>query len=111
MCLVRKLTSDSRRSRGGLILPDCAQDGMEMAEVVDVGPGLVNEETGKRILPDVEPGETVLLPRHSMHDNAQISIGGEKLFLVPAPEICASVESDEKAAKSCSVGVGIGVNR
>lgn len=80
---------------------------MELAEILAVGPGLLNQENGKRIPIECEVGETVLLPLHSMHPNAQISVGGEKLFLVPAPDICASVDLDAKESKSSGVGAGI----
>ncbi len=106
---MRRLDSAQRKSKGGLILPDSARDGMELAEILRVGPGLWNEETGKRIPTDCEEGEIVLLPLHAMHPNAQINAGGEPLFIVPAPEVCASVDGDAKSTGVALTGVGIGI--
>lgn len=104
MCLLRKLDEGQRKSKGGILLPDTTKNPVDRAIVLAVGPGLVNEETGKRIATDVEPGETVLVPRYA---GSEVTIDGEKLFLVPAPEVLAAV--DESPAAPEPIGSGIGI--
>ena len=105
MVLVRKLDEGQRKSRGGIILPDTSKNPTDRAVVIAVGPGLINEETGKRIATDVSEGEEVLVPRYS---GTEVEIAGEKLWLVPAPEIMADVVDDESAAPE-PIGSGIGI--
>lgn len=106
MVLVRKLEEGQRKSKGGIILPDTTKNPVDRATVLAVGPGLINEETGKRIPIDVEKDEEVLVPRYA---GSEVTIDGEKLFLVPAPEILAGVEVDAPAASE-PVGAGIGLD-
>lgn len=105
MILLRKLDEGQRRSKGGILLPDTTKNPVDRAVVLAVGPGLINEETGKRIATDVEPGETVLVPRYA---GSEVTIDGEKLFLVPAPEILCSIEPENIAAPE-PIGSGIGI--
>lgn len=93
MVLVKKIDPGERRSKGGIVLPDTAKNPADRGEVLAVGPGLMNEETGKRIPTDVTVGEMVLVPRYA---GTEISVFGEKLFLVPAPEIMADVELEDE---------------
>lgn len=101
--VVRKIERSERKSLGGIVLPNTTKDGAERAEVIAVGPGLVCEETGKRINPDVSVGEIVLVPLFAMQDRAQIECGGEKLFIIPAPEILANVEEENAAPEPKSL--------
>ena len=111
MLLVRALDAAQRKSKGGIILPDAVKNGCERAEVLAVGPGLINEETGKRIAPDVEPGEIILVPLYAMQQGKEVEAGGEKLYLIPAPEVLADIEPEPSVTSiSVSSSARIGVH-
>lgn len=105
MCLVRKMDEGQRKSKGGIILPDTTKNPTDRAIVLAVGPGLINEETGKRIPIDVVEGEEILVPRYS---GTEVTVEGEKLWIVPAPEVLADI-IDESPAAPEPIGSGIGI--
>lgn len=53
---------DRGKTPGGLFIPDIADDENRLAEVISVGPGLLNE-AGQRLPMGVKKGDIVLVPR------------------------------------------------
>ena len=81
--LKRKDAED--KSRGGLFLPSAAQEKSNLAVVVAVGDGRVDER-GKLTPLKVEAGMTVLLGKWA---GDEIEIGGEKHLIVRESDILA----------------------
>ena len=90
MVLVELDDKSESRSKGGIILPDSAKNPLEKATVLASGPGLVNEETGKRIPTDVAKNDRVLVPRFCGTD---FKYEGKNCRLIPAPEIVARLKA------------------
>ena len=57
--VVVKRIDAEEKSKGGIIIPDTAQEKPSQGEVIAVGPG-GRDETGKIIKPDVKTGDRVL---------------------------------------------------
>ena len=84
--LVRRKDPETK-SRGGLFLPSAAQEKSQLAEVVAVGHGKLNDDGSVTAL-KVEPGMTVLL---SKWGGDEIEIGGEKQLLIRESDILGVV--------------------
>lgn len=61
--LVRR--SKAKTSRGGILLPDSAQEKPREGVIAEVGPGKYNEETGKREPLTVKKGDRVLFSSYA----------------------------------------------
>jgi len=73
------------KSKGGLFLPSAAQEKSQLAEVVAIGSGRVNEDGSVTAL-KVEPGMTVLLGKWG---GDEVVVDGQKLLLVRESDILA----------------------
>ena len=62
--VVVKRIDAEEKSKGGIIIPDTAQEKPSQGEVIAVGPG-GRDETGKIIKPDVKTGDRVLFGKWS----------------------------------------------
>jgi len=88
--------SPVKKTVGGIVLPDSAQDKSNEAKVVAVGKGLRNSE-GKFTPPSVEVGDIVMLPEFRGDD---IKINGESFMLIREEDILAKIEhSDQRPTK------------
>ena len=79
-------------SAGGILLPNAALETNTLTgKVLSVGPGAIDEKTGKLVEVDVKVGDTVLF-----HSNAGIKVSGEKeeilKFLLREEDILAMVD-------------------
>ncbi|MFH0911142.1 MAG: co-chaperone GroES [Planctomycetota bacterium] len=66
--VVKRLEAEEK-TRGGIILPDTAKEKPMQAEIVAVGPGKLLEN-GKRVAPEVEAGDVVLIGKYAGTDVA-----------------------------------------
>ncbi len=73
------------KSKGGLILPEDAQEKPQEGKVVAVGPGRLTE-SGKREPMEVKVGDTIIYPKFSGNE---IKIDGEELVIMPERNIWA----------------------
>ena len=64
--LVRRI-EEQEMKRGGIIIPDTAQEKPQEGEVVAIGPGRMTEE-GKRIAMEVKKGDRILIGKYSGTD-------------------------------------------
>lgn len=78
------------RSKGGIILPDIAKEGLRPTEgkVLAVGPGRVLEN-GQRIAPDVKKGDRVIFSKYAA---TEIKYDGMTLTTVRDTEILLVLE-------------------
>ena len=79
--LVKRFKAES--SKGGIILPDSAQEKPKEGEVVAVGPGRL-EESGKREPLGVKVGERVLF---SSYAGTVVKEGDEELLILNEKDI------------------------
>jgi chaperonin GroES len=92
--VVRRVKED-QKTPGGIIIPDTAQEKPQEGEVISVGPGAINEETGKRTPMEVKAGERVLFGKWS---GTEVKIDGEELLIMKESDIMGVIEV-KKAAK------------
>jgi chaperonin GroES len=93
--VVRRVTSDAK-TRGGIIIPDSAQEKPSEGEVIAVGPG-GRDEAGKLIPIDVKKGDIVLFGKWS---GTEVKIDGEDLLIMKESDIMGVVEKSGSAKKA-----------
>ncbi len=72
-------------SKGGIILPDTAQEKPQQGEVMAVGPGKV-ADSGELIKPQVKKGDKILYGKYS---GTEITVDGEEYLIVRESDIFA----------------------
>lgn len=90
--LVRRV-KEEEKTRGGIIIPETAQEKPQEGEVIAVGPG-ARDEDGERIELDVKAGDRILFGKWS---GTEVKIDGEELLIMKESDIMGIVE--EKKAK------------
>jgi len=80
--VVRRVTAEEK-SKGGIIIPDSAQEKPSEGEVIAVGPG-GRDEAGKLIKPDVKVGDRVLFGKWS---GTEVKLEGEDLLIMKESDI------------------------
>jgi chaperonin GroES len=85
--VVRRLAED-QKSPGGIIIPDTAQEKPQEGEIVAVGPGTFDDK-GKRIIPEVKPGEFVLFGKWSGNE---VKIDGQELLIMKESDLLGVLE-------------------
>ena len=80
--VVRRITAEEK-TKGGIIIPDTAQEKPSQGEVIAVGPG-GRDEAGKLIPIDLKVGNTVLFGKWS---GTEVTIDGEDLLIMKESDI------------------------
>lgn len=75
-------------TKGGIVLPDTAQEKPQEAEVMAVGKGKVSDE-GKTIPPEVKVGDKVLFGKYS---GTEIKVDGNEYLILKEEDILAIVK-------------------
>lgn len=83
--VVIKEISREEVTKGGIVLPDTAQEKPQEGEVVAVGPGKVTEE-GQRIAMEVHVGDKVI---YSKYAPTEVKVDGEDYLIVRESDILA----------------------
>ena len=91
--VVRRIKEESKTA-GGIIIPDTAQEKPQEGEVLAVGPGAL-DDSGKRVAPEVKPGDVVLFGKWSGSD---VKIDGEEIAIMKESDIMGILEG-RKASK------------
>ena len=89
-----KRVKEEEKSRGGIIIPDTAQEKPQEGEVIAVGPG-ARDEDGERIELDVEVGDRILFGKWS---GTEVKFDGEDLLIMKESDIMGVIEN-KKAKK------------
>ena len=84
--VLRRIEEDSK-TKGGIIIPDTAQEKPMQGEVIAVGPG-GRDESGKLIPIDLKPGDFVLFGKWS---GTEVKIDGEDLIIMKESDILGIV--------------------
>ncbi len=72
-------------SKGGIILPDTAQEKPQQGEVMAVGPGKI-ADSGELIKPQVKKGDKILYGKYS---GTEITVDGKEYLIVRESDIFA----------------------
>ncbi len=80
--VVRRVESE-QKTRGGIIIPDTAQEKPMEGEVVAVGPGARNEH-GQLVPMDLRAGERILFGKWS---GTEVKIDGEELLIMKESDV------------------------
>ena len=95
--VVVKRVKEEEKSRGGIIIPDTAQEKPQEGEVIAVGPGN-RDEDGERIAMDVKVGDRILFGKWS---GTEVKIDGEELLIMKESDIMGVIEA-KKAKKEAA---------
>ena len=93
--VVRRIEEEGRTA-GGVIIPDTAKEKPTQGEVVAVGPG-ARDESGRRIRPDVEAGDTILFGKWS---GTEVKVDGEELLIMKESDLMAILKDKSAASKA-----------
>ncbi len=91
--VVRRVTAEEK-TRGGIIIPDTAQEKPMEGEVVAVGGGARNE-AGAIVALDVKAGDRVLFGKWS---GTEVKIDGAELLIMKESDIMGIIETAPVAA-------------
>ena len=80
--VVRRITA-LEKTKGGIIIPDSAQEKPSEGEVIAVGPG-GRDEAGKLIPIDIKVGDRVLFGKWS---GTEVKLDGEELLIMKESDI------------------------
>jgi chaperonin GroES len=92
-----KRVKEEEKTKGGIIIPDTAQEKPQEGEVVAVGPG-ARDEDGERIALDVKVGDRILFGKWS---GTEVKIDGEELLIMKESDIMGIIEQ-RKAKKEAA---------
>ena len=84
--LVKRLDDDGEQKVGGIIIPDTAKEKPQVAKVVAVGPGRIDE--GKRVALEVKKGDKVLIGKYS---GTEVKLDGVEHLILREEEILAVI--------------------
>ena len=83
--VVIKPTPKEEVSKGGIVLPDTAQEKPQEGKIIAVGPGRLTED-GKRIAMEVKKGDKVI---YSKYAGTEFKIDNEELVIMREGDILA----------------------
>jgi len=76
-------------SKGGIVIPDTAQEKSQEGTIIAVGPGRIVKD-GKHEKMGVSVGDVVLYPKFA--NTAEYKVEGEIYLFIPEPQIIAIVK-------------------
>jgi chaperonin GroES len=86
--IIVKPAEAETKTKGGIVLPETAQERPLQGEVVAVGPGRTLR-SGKRLEPSVKPGDKVMFGKYSGSD---VKVDGVDHKILREAEILAIIE-------------------
>ena len=93
--VVKRITAEEK-TRGGIIIPDTAQEKPMEGEVIAAGPGARNEQ-GAIVALDVKAGDRVLFGKWS---GTEVKLDGEELLIMKESDIMGIIEGQPATAKA-----------
>ena len=85
--VVVKPLEEVETKKGGIIIPDTAKEKPMEGEVVEVGPGRLEE--GKRMPLEVKKGDRILYGKYT---GTEVSISGEEYLIMRESDIFAVIQ-------------------
>jgi chaperonin GroES len=86
--IVVKLVSTEEKTKGGLYLPDTAQEKPQEGEVVAVGSGRVLDN-GQKLPLEVKVGDRIIFSKYS---GSEITVDGEKFVIFSERDVLAVID-------------------
>lgn len=86
--VVIKMTEGEETTKSGIILASTAKEKPQIAEVLEIGPGLTDKD-GKIVPMEVKKGDRVVVSKYS---GTEVKYEGEDLIIVKQSDILAIVE-------------------
>lgn len=96
--VVVKRVKEEEKTKGGIIIPDTAQEKPQEGEVLAVGPG-ARDEDGERIEMDVKVGDRVLFGKWS---GTEVKIDGDDLLIMKESDIMGVLETGGSKGKKAA---------
>jgi chaperonin GroES len=93
--VVRRLEGE-QKTKGGIIIPDTAQEKPQEGEIIAVGPG-ARDEAGKLVPLDVKVGNRILFGKWS---GTEVKIDGEDLLIMKESDVMGVVEGKPAIRKA-----------
>jgi chaperonin GroES len=93
--LIVRAAKPAEVTKGGIILPDTAQEKPQQGDVLAVGTGKI-DDNGKVLPMAVKVGDTVLYGKYS---GTEINADGEDVLIMRESDVFAIVNSNGKAKK------------
>ena len=81
--IIVKRVAEEEKTKGGIIIPDSAQEKPSQGEIIAVGPG-GRDESGKLIPIDLKTGDKVLFGKWS---GTEVKLDGEELLIMKESDI------------------------
>ena len=95
--LIRRV-KEEEKSRGGIIIPDTAQEKPQEGEVIGVGAG-ARDEAGKIQPLDLKIGDRILFGKWS---GSEVKLDGEDLLIMKESDVMGVIEGVTKTAKKAA---------
>jgi chaperonin GroES len=95
--VVRRLDAEAK-SKGGIIIPDSAQEKPVQGEVVAAGPG-ARDERGEIVALDVKAGDRVLFGKWS---GTEVKLDGEDLLVLKESDLMGVLQGAPAAASKAA---------
>ena len=93
-----KRVKEEEKTKGGIIIPETAQEKPQEGEVIAVGPG-ARDEDGERIELDVKTGDRILFGKWS---GTEVKIDGEELLIMKESDIMGVIEEKKTKKKDAA---------
>ena len=87
--VVLKRVEEDTKTKGGIIIPETAQEKPMQGEIIAVGPG-ARDESGKVVALDVKKGDRVLFGKYS---GQTVKVDGDELLVMKEDDLFAVVET------------------
>jgi chaperonin GroES len=89
--VVRRVEAEER-TKGGVIIPDTAQEKPMQGEVIAIGPG-ARDEQGKLVPLDVKEGDRILFGKWS---GTEVKLDGDELLIMKESDVMGILEGGAK---------------
>jgi chaperonin GroES len=86
--LIVEVLDQEEETVSGIVLPDTAQEKPQRGNVLAVGPGARNQETGDYIQMEVAEGDEVIF---SKYGGSEIKLGSEEVLILRETDVLAKV--------------------
>lgn len=88
--VVLEVLDETEQTAGGIYIPDTAREKPQQGMILAVGPGRLNENTGKREEMSVKVGDRVLFAKYSGTD---VKLEGKEVKILAERDILGKIKS------------------
>jgi chaperonin GroES len=95
--VIKRIDAEDK-TKGGIIIPDTAQEKPQEGEVIAVGPG-ARDESGKLVPLDLKAGDRILFGKWS---GTEVKLDGEDLLIMKESDVMGVIEGAAKPARKAA---------